>query len=130
MEESKRIYKPSKWIVLFLLFSAFFASFLIFMIAEASIVTDLLGMMTGILIIALIEVSISYVAVKESTIIIKGFFKPYIINLSEVSKVKAEGARVVVFFKSGNFKKMPFWFGSKLDFQKIINSKLKQKIEN
>jgi len=126
MTSKEKIYKPPKWIVLFLSGTLLFICFLIIMVSEISFASVFLFIMALMEIVAIIEISISKVMVKDSTIEIIGLFKKQIIDISEIQQSKAEGYQVFIYFKNGKIQKMPSWFGSKRGFQQVVNNKIKK----
>lgn len=101
MSSKEKIYKPPKWIVLFLSGTLLFICFLIIMVSEISFASVFLCIMALMEIVAIIEISISKVIVKDSTIEIIGLFKTQIIDISEIQQCKAEEYQVLIYFKNG-----------------------------
>lgn len=126
MAISEKIYKPPKWIFWFIAIVLIFDLFGIFMIQEISVTTITLAFMAVLSIAALIELSLSRVAISESFIEISGLFKKEILIISECAKVKVEDHELFIHMKNGKVRRMPYWFTGKNSLQKILSNRIKR----
>ena len=125
MKPKEKIYKPPKYLYYFFVITFSFVLFLILMIREICFTTIALSCFEILIILALIELSKSNMIINDSDIIIHGWLKNKIIQLSDIREVKMEDHELYIPLSNDKNLDLPFWFPNKKSLYMVLKSRIK-----
>jgi hypothetical protein len=120
-------YFPPKWMSILMLVILIIGPILIYLAgAEINLITAFLAAFTLMCLLALVDLKVSIVIIRESEIEIKGLFKKIKIPIKNIDHVTLEDWESHIKLKDGAWQKLPSWFSNHKSFYGTLRHRLQK----
>jgi len=122
-------YRPPRWIWIFILIGTITIPIVLIFLAgsEFNLTNAFLAAFSAFGIIALVELKISKVVIRENKIDIIGLFRRKKIFINRIDYVQLEDWEAHIKLKDGGWQHLPKWFSHHKSFYGIIKHRLKRR---
>jgi hypothetical protein len=120
-------YRPPRWISIFILVGTIIIPILLILLAESefNLTNTFLAAFSVLGIVALVELKISKVVIRENEIDIIGLFKRKKIPIDKIDYVQLEDWEAHIKLKDGGWQPLPKWFSNHKSFYGKIKHRIK-----